>query len=322
MKGADLDDGDELLDAYSRAVVGAVEAVSPSVVNVEVPGALSRRRGRPPGFRGGGSGFVFAPDGFVLTNSHVVQETTRVEVALSDGTRMPAEVVGDDPDTDLAVLRVPTGGLAAAVLGDSRRLRVGQVAIALGNPLGFECTVTSGVVSALGRSLRARSGRLMDDIIQTDAALNPGNSGGPLADSAGRVIGVNTAAIASAQGICFAIPIHTAEFVAARLIKDGRVRRAVIGVGGRTASLPRAAVRHYGLEAAQGVLVLSVEAGGPAAEAGLEEGDLIVELGGRATATVDDLQRILADEPLGAPTQVRTLRRGDLKELAIVPRVS
>src|SRR5512147_3183113 len=239
---------DDILDAYSRAVVSAVDRLAPSVVRVETRG----RRGQ-----GGGSGFVLAGDGFVLTNSHVVRGASHLGVVLADHDQrsLPADLVGDDPDTDVAVVRVGATDLRPASLGDSRRLRAGQLVMALGSPYGFQSTVTSGVVSALGRSLRARSGRLMADIIQTDAPLNPGNSGGPLADSSGRVVGVNTAAILPGQGIAFAIPIHTAQFVAARLIRDGRISRGVLGVAGQTAPLPRAIRREHGLAGATGVQV-------------------------------------------------------------------
>jgi S1-C subfamily serine protease len=311
---------DSLLDAYSRAVTSTVERISPSVVNIEVHQAAgSTRSGEPRERRGGGSGFVFTPDGLILTNSHVVHDARRIEVTLADGRRMPASAIGDDPASDLAVVRVDEPGLTAAALGDSQQLRVGQLVVAIGNPYGFQSTVTAGVVSALGRSLRSYSGRLIDDVIQTDAALNPGNSGGPLVDSAGRVVGVNTATILPAQGICFAIGINTAKFVASRLLRDGRIRRSYIGVSAQTVPVHRRVVRFYDLAKESGALVLSVEENSPAKRAGLRDGDIIVALEGHAVAGVDDLHRVLTDVRVGVSSALTVLRRTEKLELKIVP---
>lgn len=314
-----------LLDAYSTAVTGAVERVSPSVVNIEVHQNAGRTRsGEPRERRGGGSGFVFTPDGLILTNSHVVHDAARMVVTLADGRHMPATVIGDDPASDLAVIRVdvPPGnepGLAAAALGDSQRLRVGQIVIAIGTPYGFQSTVTAGVVSALGRSLRSYSGRLIDDVIQTDASLNPGNSGGPLVDSLGRVVGVNTATILPAQGICFAIGINTAKFVASRLLRDGRIRRSYIGVSAQTVPVHRRVVRFYDLPQDMGALVLSVEESSPAKRAGLREGDIVVALEGQPVAGVDDLHRLLTDVRVGVSSTLTVVRYTEKLELKIVP---
>jgi len=316
---------DLLLDAYSRAVTGAVRRVSPSVVNIEVQQAAGRTRsGEPRERRGGGSGFVFTPDGLILTNSHVVHDARRIDITMADGRRMPATAIGDDPASDLAVIRIDQArvdepGLTAAALGDSQQLRVGQLVVALGSPYGFQSTVTAGVVSALGRSLRSYSGRLIDDVIQTDAALNPGNSGGPLVDSAGRVVGVNTATILPAQGICFAIGINTAKFVASRLLRDGRIRRSFIGVSAQTVPVHRRVVRFYDLAKESGALVLSVEENSPAKRAGLRDGDVIVALEGHAVAGVDDLHRVLADIRAGASCSLTVLRHTEKLELKIVP---
>ena len=305
------DDG-ELLDAYSQAVVRAVETVGPAVVKIDVD-------------RAGGSGVVFTPDGFVLTNSHVVERASRLTVMLPDGRSMRADLVGCDADTDLAVIRVDgfTGPpLTWATLGNSRSVRVGQVAIAIGNPYGFHHSVTTGVVSALGRSLRARSGRLMDDIIQTDASLNPGNSGGPLVTTRGEVIGINTAMILPAQGLCFAIASNTARFVAARLIRDGRIRRSYIGVAGQNVPVPRALARANQIAASSGVLITSVEAGSPAAASGLRDGDVILAFAGEAIAGIDDLHRRLTDDRIGTPSALTILRAGQRVQLTVVPAES
>jgi len=311
-------DDQGLLDAYSQAVVSAADKVSPAVVNVEVRQRVQTPQG-PREARGGGSGFVFTPDGFLLTNSHVVHGAGRIDISLGDGRRYPATLIGDDPGTDLAVLRVDAPDLTAAELGDSAQVRVGQLVIAIGNPLGFESSVTTGVVSALGRSLRSSSGRLIEDIIQTDAALNPGNSGGPLVTADGRVVGVNTATIRPAQGICFAIAINTAKFVAGRLIRDGRIKRSYIGVVGQTVSLPHNVVRFHHLEQERGILVLSVEPASPAAEAGVWERDIIMSLDGQRIAGIDDLQRLLTDVRIGALTRLVVLRGAEKLEIAVTP---
>jgi S1-C subfamily serine protease len=309
-----------LLDAYSRAVVGAAERVSPSVVNIDVRHRLNgRSRPFPQEAQGSGSGFIFTPDGFILTNSHVVHDATQVAVTLADGRRVEAGLVGDDPDTDLAVIRIGTPGLTALSFGDSHTIRVGQLVIAIGNPYGFQATVTAGVVSALGRSLRSTSGRLIDNIIQTDAALNPGNSGGPLVTARGEVIGVNTAVIRPAQGICFAIGINTAAFVAGRLIKDGRITRSYIGIAGQDVPLHRRVVRFFGLEVERGILAMSVEPNSPAERAGVREGDVIIGFGDHPIAGIDDLHRLMAETPAGVPAPFTVIRHTEKLVLAIVP---
>ena len=299
----------DLLDAYSQAVIGAVETVGPAVVRVEKAAAR-------------GSGVIFTPDGFALTNSHVVEGAGPLMATLPDGRTLGATLVGRDGSSDLAVFRVHASALPWARLGDSRDVRVGQVAIAIGNPYGFDHTVTSGVVSALGRSLRARSGRLMDDIIQTDAALNPGNSGGPLVTTRGEVIGINTAMILPAQGICFAIASNTVRFVASRLIRDGRIRRGVIGVAGQQTPIPRMLARAHGMAATAGVLVTTIEPASPASAAGIEEGDVIVAFDGVAVTGVDELHRLLTEARIGTPAELSVLRRGRLARLTVTPAES
>ena len=305
----------DLLDAYSRTVSGVVDRVAPAVVSVEVH--HRRRGGSPREQQGHGSGFVFTPDGFILTNSHVAHGATKTDVAFPDGRRLHATLVGDDPDTDLAVLRVDAPAQVTAPLGDSAALRVGQVVIAIGNPLGFQSTVTAGVVSALGRSFRSVSGRLIDNVIQTDAALNPGNSGGPLLDSRGTVVGVNTAVILPAQGICFAVAVSTVKLVVGQLIAYGHVRRARIGVGGQNVSLPRLAVRAHRLIQPSGVLITTVEAGSPAAVAGLQPGDIIVAFDRQPVHGIDDLHRLLTSDRIGAATTVAAVRKAERLELSI-----
>ncbi len=303
----------EALDAYSRVVVDVSASVSPSVVKIDTK--------RAPGGRelGSGSGFIFTPDGYILTNSHVVHGAPALEVTTSDGRSMPAHLVGEDPDTDLAVIRVHGEDVPPVTLGDSTGLRVGQLVVAIGNPYGWSGTVTAGVVSALGRSLRGKSGRLIDDVIQTDAALNPGNSGGPLVSSRGHVVGVNTAMIGFAQGLCFAIAINTAKFVASRLMRDGRVRRSWIGVGGETASIPRRVVRHFELPHETGVLISQVEKASPAAKSGLAPGDVIVMFDGQPIGGIDALIKLLTEEKVGVPAPMAVLRGARRLDLTVTP---
>ena len=320
----DTDEG--LLDAYSRAVIESAERVSPSVVYIQVTGRRNGRQGRargPQEVMGSGSGFVFTPDGFILTNSHVVHGASKIDVTLMDGRQFQAQLIGDDPDTDLAVIRVAAPNLVPAQLGDSQSIKVGQLVIAIGNPFGFQYTVTAGVVSALGRSLRAQSGRLMDGVIQTDAALNPGNSGGPLVNSRGEVIGVNTATILPAQGICFATSIDTAKFVAGRLIRDGKISRSYIGVAGQNVPVPRRIVRFYQLPVETAVLVVSFETNGEvsaAKEAGLLAGDLVVEFDNLPIRGIDDLHRLLTDERIGKRVPVTVIRGVQKLALELVPK--
>jgi S1-C subfamily serine protease len=313
-----------LLDAYSRAVTGVASTVSPSVVKIDVRGAsrgTAGRRAEPDPGDGVGSGFVFTPDGYVMTNSHVVHGAKGIRVTFPNGDSVHADLVGDDPETDVAVVKAWERDLPAVTLGDSAALQVGQLVVAIGNPLGFQCTVTAGVVSALGRSLRGKAGRLIDDVVQTDAALNPGNSGGPLVTSNGHVIGVNTAMIPAAQGICFAIAINTAKFVAARLLRDGKITRGFIGVAGQTVPIVRKLVRHHDLPTEGGVLVVSVEGGSPAARSGVRDGDIIVSFAGDPVRGIDDLHRKLTDETVGTVTNLTVLRGVQKLELAITPQV-
>ena len=301
----------ELLDAYSEAVIDAAGRASPSVVNVEVV------KGQNPA--GSGSGFVFTPDGFILTNSHVVHGATAIRVGFPDGRRFVADPIGEDPATDLAVLRISASGLIPTTFGKSSALRVGQLVIAIGNPYGFQCTVTSGVVSALGRSLRSQSGRLIDNVIQTDAALNPGNSGGPLVTSRGEVVGVNTAIIPSAQGICFAVGIDTANYLAGRLIKDGRIRRGYMGIAGQNVPLPRRLVRGHNLATDTGIFVVSVEPGSPALQAGVRDGDLLVGFDEHPVPDIDSLHRILTENRVGNRATLTLLRGTEKLDVQVVP---
>jgi S1-C subfamily serine protease len=307
-------DDQALLDAYSRAVIDVVDRVGPAVVRLDVLKAGNERHG------GTGSGVVVAPDGLVLTNSHVVGGAARVSLTTVDGRSLTARVVGDDPDTDLALVRIDASvTLPAAILGNSKLLKRGQLVIAIGNPLGFESTVTTGVVSALGRSLRARSGRLIDDVIQTDAALNPGNSGGPLVSSHGEVVGINTAVIMGAQGICFAVAANTANFVLGELVRHGRVRRAYIGIAAQQFALSRRRRHADGLSQESAVMIASIEAASPAARAGLAAGDVILALDGTTVTGADDLIRLLAGDKIGRTVEVETLRNGERRRVSVVP---
>ncbi len=310
---------DELLDSYSRTVSRVVEKVRPTVVNIRVQhaGREHTRGGESGG--GSGSGFIIAPDGYILTNSHVVHGAVKMEVSLADGRSLPATLVGDDPETDLAVIRINASNLTHVSLADSRSVRVGQIAIAIGSPYGFQQTVTAGVVSALGRSMRSSSGRLIDNIIQTDAALNPGNSGGPLLNSRGEVIGVNTAVILPAQGICFAIASNIAEFVTAWLIKEGRIRRSWIGIAGQNVPIHQRVVRFHRLPVTTGMLVAGIEPGSPASRAGLREGDIVVAFGDEPISGIDELHRHLVAASIGKPKRLTIIRHTEKLSLMVTP---
>lgn len=309
-----------LFDAYSKAVVKVVESVSPTVVFIEATKMMNNRSGDRVERIGSGSGFIFTPDGFILTNSHVVSSASKLAVILQSGARYEADVIGNDPDTDLAVIKISTAEtLPTAVFADSSALRVGQLAIAIGNPLGFQATVTTGVVSALGRSLRTDGGRLIDDVIQTDAALNPGNSGGPLVNSAGEVIGVNTAVIRMAQGICFAIASNTSKWVAAKLIRDGKVSRGYLGIGAQNIRLPKLIARNLERTSERALLITSVEPNSPADRASLTSGDVLLRFDGEEISGIDDLHRILTEHRIGIPTQASILRHTNLLRVEITP---
>ena len=314
---------DLLLDAYSRAVTSVVRKVAPSVVKIDVEkksAAKVRGNRRTPRENGGSaSGFVFTPDGFILTNSHVVHGASNIKVTLPDGRDYKADLVGDDQPTDLAVIRIDASGLSSVEMGDSNEIQVGQMAIALGNPYGLQHTVTAGVISALGRSLFSETGRIIDNVIQTDAALNPGSSGGPLVDSRGRVIGVNSAMILRAQGICFAIAVNTAIFVAAQLIKNGEVRRSYIGISGQKIAIPGRKLRYFDLDRDSGIQVISIEKDGPAARAGVQQGDIIIYFDGERVEGIDQLQRELTENRIGRATEIIVLRRTRKIALQITP---
>jgi S1-C subfamily serine protease len=312
----------QLLDAYSATVINAAEKVSPSVVNIAISRPTKHPHQQEQNIRGSGSGFIFTPDGYILTNSHVVHDVKDIDVTLNDGRYAKAQLIGDDQDTDLAVIRISLSNLIAAQMGDAKNLQVGQLVIAIGNPYGFQYSVTAGVISALGRSLRTINGRLIDDIIQTDAALNPGNSGGPLLNANGEVIGVNTAVILPAQGICFAIPINVAKYVAVPLIRDGKIKRGYIGVGGQNVPILRRLVRYHGLTEESGVLVVVVEKNSPAQKAGIIEGDIIIGFDDRPIKGIDDLQRFLTEWEIGHEENLAVIRRTEKLVLKIVPAES
>jgi S1-C subfamily serine protease len=307
---------DSLLDAYSRTVIEAARVASPAVVNIEVHHP-TQRGNRPAG---SGSGFIFTPDGFILTNSHVVHGATQIEAALPDGRRFSAHLVGEDPDTDVAIIRIDGPNLPTAALGDSSALRVGQLVVAIGNPYGFQYTVTAGVVSATARSFRSAGGRIVDNVIQTDAALNPGNSGGPLVNGRGEVVGVNTAIIRPAQGLCFAIPSNTATFVAAQLLRFGCVKRSYVGLGGQDIPLHRRIVRFHHLATDGGVMVIQVEPNSPAARAGLRDGDIIVEFAQTPIERMDELYKLLTEDRVGKAEEIVILRGRDKLALLITPQ--
>ena len=316
----DKEEEEETLDVYSRTVIQVAEKLSPAVVNISIHQPSSDPYSRLSyDLRGMGSGFIVTPDGFILTNSHVVRGSTMVEVTLNDGRSFPAEIVGDDPFTDIALLRVPLSDLPAAQLGNSGNLKVGQLVVAIGNPLGFQCTVTAGVISALGRAFRLPSGWLIEDVIQTDAALNPGSSGGPLANSNGEVIGINTAIIQPAQGICFAIPVNTARRVTASLISKGRVIRGYLGIAGQRWPLPRQTTKALGIAQLSGVVVASIAPGSPAEKAGFIKGDVILDIGGNMVGSVDDLHRFLEENPPGMTHTVTVIRRDRKVSLEVTP---
>ena len=308
----DVPSDDALLDSYSRTISSAVAQVAPAVVNIHVE---TGRRGE-----GNGSGFFIAPDGFILTNSHVVHGARKIDVTLADTRAFPANVIGEDPETDLAVLRIGAGQLPSLEFADSKKLRVGQIAVAIGSPYGFHQSVTAGVVSALGRSMRAQSGRLMDDILQTDAALNPGNSGGPLVNSRGQVIGVNTAVILPAQGLCFAIAANTAQLVTGWLIKDGKIRRSYLGLAGQNVPLHPKISRFHRLEQESGVLIAGIEQGGPVDLSGLREGDIILSFKGNPVSSIDDLHRLLVGSEIGQRSVLSVLRGTEMLDFLITPR--
>lgn len=319
----DSSSNEDILDSYSKAVIRASEIITPSVVKIDVKGRKGKDQPERPenGNGGSGSGVIFTPDGLILTNSHVVKDSSEIKVALLDGRSFIADYIGDDPGTDLGIIRIHAPDLQSAVLGESQSLHVGQLVVAVGNPYGFQCTVTAGVVSALGRSLRSQSGRLIDNVIQTDAALNPGNSGGPLVDTSGRVVGINTAIIGMAQGICFAIAINTAKLIIPQLLSKGRVIRSYLGISGQTVPLHKRVVRYYNLQRSYGMFVIGVEPDSPAFKAGIQEGDMIIEFNNQPVSDVDDLQHYLTEENIGRDCSVSILRRFTQRlDLHVIPQ--
>ena len=316
---AKVDENELVLDAYSKTVINAARIVSHAVVKIDIKKKVSGRSRRSNETGGSGSGFIFTPDGFILTNSHVVSGAVDIDVILTNGLQCKAELIGNDPHTDLAVIRIDTTSPDFVQIGDSQKLQVGQLVVAVGNPYGYQCTVTAGVVSALGRSLRSQTGRTIDNVIQTDAALNPGNSGGPLVNGNGHVVGVNTAIILPAQGICFAIASNTAKLIAGQLIQFGRVKRSTLGIAGHTAPLHRRLIRFYNLENESGVFVVSVEKNSPAENSGMLKGDIIIEYDGQMIAGIDDLQKLLSEDHIGAYKQIVVLRHTQKKLLNIIP---
>lgn len=323
-QGENPGDDIELLDAYSRAVTGVVAKVGPTVAHIHVKKKVNGHRpGASHEVEGSGSGFVITPDGYVVTNCHVVEDSDLVEVSLADGNTCNAEIIGRDAATDIALLRINGSALPMVDLGDSEKIRVGQLVIAVGNPMGFQNTVTAGVISALGRSLRSKTGRLIENVIQTDAALNPGNSGGPLLDSRGRVVGINTAIIQHAQGICFAIPVNTMRWVVTQLLREGKIVRGFLGISGQTVPLPIRVVRYFQLDHDSGVQVIDVSKDSPAHQAGFKEGDVIISLDGKPVNNIDDIHRRLTRESIGKRLEVVMLRNWTTKcETAVVPAVS
>ena len=313
--------GNDHLDSYSRTVINAADVVIPAVVKIDVREKPVKQGNRDdPTHVGSGSGTIFTPDGLILTNSHVVRNAGSLTVTLIDGRKYNADLIGDDPGTDIGIIRIHGSDLYPLQLGDSQSLRVGQLVVAVGNPFGFQCTVTAGVVSALGRSLRSQSGRLIDNVIQTDAALNPGNSGGPLVDSQGQVIGVNTAVIMSAQGICFAVGINTAKTVITQILTKGKVTRSFLGIAGQTVPLHTRVIRYYGLSRETGMLVVSVGKDSPAGKAGILDGDMVVEFDGQPVSDVDDLHHLLNEERIGRLCRIKLIRRfTEQIKLSVVP---